>query len=485
MTAPALELRDIHKRFGRTVALQGASLAVRPGEIHALLGENGAGKTTLMRIAGGLVRPDRGEVLVHGVARRLRSARDARRAGIGMVHQHPTAIASLSVGENIALAAGWPVRPGEIRARIAQLGEDTGLPVDPEAALGGLPIALKQRVEILKALAAGASILLLDEPTAVLAPPEARDLLRVLADFAARGNAVVMVTHKLPEALSSAQTVTVLRHGVVTRSGSSDSETAESLAVAMLGSSTPRTAPVRNRNIHDEGVPRIRVQALDVGKEGGKEAAVREAALEVRAGEIVGIAAVEGNGQRELLRAVAGRIEPLRGSVSVERPLAFIPEDRTTEALIPEFTLAENVVLGLGRAAPGVRGGRIDWQETAAGTARMMADLDVVAEGPGAAAETLSGGNQQRLVLARALAAGPRVIVAENPARGLDVAAAAEIFARLRVAADAGAAILFHSTDLDELLAHSDRVLVMTDGAVREADPGDQELIGRMMVGAA
>jgi simple sugar transport system ATP-binding protein len=277
---------------------------------------------------------------------------------------------------------------------VEQLGEETGLPVNPDAFAGQLPIALRQRLEILKALAADATILLLDEPTAVLAPPEARDLLRVLADFAARGNAVVMVTHKLPEALSAAQAVTVLRHGKVTSDGRSDTESVGSLTTAMLGVAPAMEAMARDRPQPSLDVePVVRVEALDVPGEGRPGMAVREASLEVRPGEIVGIAAVEGNGQRELLRAIAGRVDPSRGSVSVAGPLAFIPEDRTTEALIPEFTLAENMVLGLGEEAPGVARGRISWQETAAGTARIAAQLGVVAEGPRSTAASLSGGN--------------------------------------------------------------------------------------------
>ena len=484
MTAPALQLQDIHKRYGRTSALSGAALSVAWGEVHALLGENGAGKSTLLRIAGGLDRADAGSISVAGVPASIRSPRDARRLGIGMVHQHPTAIPSLTVAENIALGAGWAVRPSELRDRVVTLGEETGLPIDPDSFAGRLPIALKQRLEILKALAARARILLLDEPTAVLAPREAEELLGILKTFAAAGNAVVIVTHKLREALSTAQRVTVLRQGAVTLLGNCDSESPDSLSMAMLGTVPESARRLGRRTQSREAGFAIRALALDVGREGRYEIALRGGSLSVRRGEIVGIAAVEGSGHRELMRAIAGVIPPLRGMLEVDSPVAFIPEDRTTEGLIPVLSLAENVVLGLGRDAPGVNRGVISWKRAAAATAQMIGEFGMTAAGPEAMAGSLSGGNQQKLLLARALALAPRVIVAENPTRGLDLAAAAEIHDRLRSAADAGAAVLFHSSDLDEVLLLADRIVVVSAGALRESSGRDREVVGRMMVGA-
>lgn len=485
MIPPALELRNIHKRYGSTTALAGAALAVEWGETHALLGENGAGKSTLLRIAGGLERADEGTIEVGGGRAVIRSPRDARRLGIGMVHQHPTSIPSLTVAENIALTAGWRVQPREIRGRVLELSGALGLPIDPDSYAGRLPIALKQRLEILKALAARARILLLDEPTAVLAPLEAEELLRVLTGFAGAGNAVVIVTHKLREALSAASRVTVLRHGAVTLVGNSDTETPDSVSRAMLGGAGRPEPSATRSDARTSEPPAIRLQALDVARDGRYGIALRGAALSVLPGEIVGIAAVEGAGQRELMRAVAGLIEPLRGVLEVRQPVAFVPEDRTTEGLILPLSLAENMVLGMGEQAPGVAGALVSWKAASAATADLIARFGMTAAGPEAQAGTLSGGNQQKLVLARALARNPKVIVAENPTRGLDVAAAAEVHRRLREAAAGGTAVLFHSSDLDELLALSDRLVVASGGVLREPERRDRDLVGRMMIGAA
>ena len=485
MTGPALELLGVYKRFGAVEALRGASLSVAPGAIHALLGENGAGKSTLMHVAGGLVRPDAGVVRVGPGAATPRSPHDARRLGVGMVHQHPSSVPSLRVFENVALSAGWRVRPAELRRRVAQLGERLGLPLDPDAFAGRLPIALKQRLELVKALASDARLLLLDEPTAVLAPAEAEELLRVVRQYVRAGNAAVLITHKLTEALAVSDHVTVLRRGTVTLVGATSQQSVATLADAMLGSAAapaPRASPEPNR----DAAQVVEAHALDIARDGRYGIAVRAAALAVRSGEIVGVAAVEGNGQRELLRAVAGRILPLRGTLRVQHPVAFIPEDRTTEGLIPAMSLAENYVLGLGSSATGVRDGRINWGEVREGARDLLSESDVRASGPDAEAGTLSGGNQQKFVVARALAAKPRVIVAENPTRGLDLAASAAVHRRLREAADGGAGILLYSSDLDEVLEYTDRVVVLARGVLLETPAGaNRELIGRLMVGAA
>lgn len=489
---PALELRNIRKRYGPTTALAGADLVVQPGELHALLGENGAGKTTLMRIAYGLERADAGTVAVYGRRVPIRSPREARRLGIGMVHQHPTSIPSLTVAENIALAAGWPVEPAEIRRRVLEQGEATGLDLDPDAYAGRLPIALRQRLELRKALAAEARILLLDEPTAALAPKDADDLLDMLRRYIAAGNSAVLITHKLSEAISAASQVTVLRRGEVTYEGSAATETPETLARAMIGPGVEAVAeqtdvPGTGGGIASTpaGATVVRLQSLDIARDGRYGIAVRGASLTVREGEIVGIAAVEGNGQRELLRAIAGILHPFRGMMEVAGPVGFVPEDRTTEGLIPSLSLTGNVVLGMGGAAPGVHGHRIDWDEAESVTRELVERFRIRAAGAAAPAASLSGGNQQKLVLARALAGNPRVIVAENPTRGLDLAAAADVHRRLREAAAAGAAVLLYSTDLDEVLAASDRIVVMSDGQVREAPGRDRDVIGQMMVGVA
>jgi len=485
---PVFELIGIQKRFGSVQALDGADFTLRTGEIHALLGENGAGKSTLMHIAYGLVRSDTGDVRMNGVVRRIASPRQARELGIGMVHQHFTSVPALTVAENIALAAGWAVVPNQLRDRTRRLSERLGLPLDPDQRAGRLSVALKQRLEIVKALAGDARILLLDEPTAVLAPAEAEELLRVVRAFTEAGGSAVLITHKLDEVLSAADRVTVLREGAVTYAGTVAGQTVESLTAAMIGPESNRSSSFTT--VH-AGAPRatakrelIRLQALELSRESGYGIAIRPAALIVGSGEIVGIAAVEGNGQRELLRAVAGRIVRLRGRLEVAQPVAFIPEDRTSEGLIPELDLTENVALGLGLDAPWTRRGWIRWGEARARTADLLQEFGITASGPRARAASLSGGNQQKLIVARELSRSPAVIVAENPTRGLDVVAASAIHARLRSAAAAGAAVLFHSSDLDEVLALAERVIVVARGVISEVSPqASRATIGAMMLG--
>lgn len=484
MTTPALELRGIAKRFGPVQALRGADFTLVPGEVHALLGENGAGKTTLMHVAYGLVHPDAGTIAVRGRTVRPRSPREARRLGLGMVHQHFTAIPAFTVAENIALSAGWPVRPRELRRRVLDLMRRVGLALDPAARAGGLAVAAKQRLEILKAVAADATILLLDEPTAVLAPPDAEELLRVVREFAAGGGAVVLITHKLDEALRAADRVTALRAGRVTLSGPAAVQTPDSLARAMIGAGPP--APARPPRAERTGRRiLVRAEMLDLPREDGRGLALRGGSLAIAAGEILGVAAVEDSGQREVLRAVAGLARPLGGRLEVADPVAFVPEDRSTEGLIGELALTENVVLGLGRRAAWVRRGRLDWSAARERTAALIREFAIRAPGPDAPAGGLSGGNQQKLVIARALELRPRVIVAENPTRGLDIHASDEVWRRLAAAAAGGAAVLVYSSDLDEVLERADRVVVVAKGTLRPAPAwaGRAEL-GAMMLGA-
>lgn len=459
-----LELRGIHKRFGPVEALRGVDFAVARGEVHALLGENGAGKSTLMHVAIGLVRPDAGSIGIDGHPVRLRSPLDARSRGLGMVHQHFTSVPSMTVAENIRLAAG---RPG--RGRASPFAARTALleGLDPAAAVETLPVGARQRLEIGKVLAAGAGILLLDEPTAVLAPREVDDLLRVLRQFAAAGGSVVLITHKLDEALAGSDRVTVLRHGVVTFSGPTAGESRAGLAEAMIGRAEPGDAP----------------PAADREKGGSAAVRVRAPGLEVREGEIVGVAGIEGNGQRELLRQLAGVLARPAG-VEVEGPVAFIPEDRTTEGLIPRFTLTENLVLGLPTDVRWTSGPWLRWRQARFRMGELLREFGIVAPGSDAPVGLLSGGNQQKLVFARALEGRPRVLIAENPTRGLDVAAMAFVRARLRETSARGAAVLFHSTDLEEVLSLASRVTVMFRGRLREAPSGaSRGLIGEMMVG--
>jgi ABC-type uncharacterized transport system ATPase subunit len=481
---PALELQGIHRRFGSVHALRGADFTLLPGEVHALLGENGAGKTTLMHIAAGLVQPDAGIVRVEGVVRTALSPRAARRLGIGVVHQHFTSIPALTVAENVALAAGWPVAPAALRGRVRETSERAGLPLDPGARVELLSVALRQRLEIVKALAAEARILLLDEPTAVLAPAEVEDLLGVIRRFTAAGGSAVLITHKLDEALAAADRVTVLRQGKVVLTGRIAETSAGALASAMIGEGAgergiePMAPAARALD-----ATLVRLEGLDVAREGGLGIALRGATLTVMAGEIVGVAAVEGNGQRELLRAIAGRLHSLRGFRQVADPVAFIPEDRTTEGLIPEMTLTENIVLGSSRAEPWLRGRTVDWRAAEARTAALLEELAVSAPGPWVPAASLSGGNQQRLVVGRELSRQPAVVVAENPTRGLDIRATAAIHARLRRVAKDGAAVVFHSSDLDEVLALSSRIIVVRRGGLIEAPRGAaRDELGALML---
>jgi ABC-type uncharacterized transport system ATPase subunit len=485
MSAPALELAGIQKHFGSVHALRGADFVLQPGELHALLGENGAGKTTLMRVAYGLVRPEAGRVLRGGVVRDVHSPRTARRLGIGMVHQHSTSIPALTVAENVALSAGWLVRPGKLRDRVRTLGDQVGLPLDPKAYAGRLTVALKQRLEIVKALASAARILLLDEPTSVLTPGETEDLLRVMRRFTESGGAAVLITHKLDEALQVADRITVFRQGQTVLSDLASNLSQGSLAEAMLGQTPSGLTPTARRT-PGSGNNLIRVEALEIPRESGYGIAVRHASLRVHEGEIVGVAAVEGNGQRELLRAVAGRLLPLRGKLEVAKPVAFIPEDRTTEGLIPELSLAENVVLGSDHGDPWLRRGRVDWRLAREHTAKLLREYEVVASGPSATASSLSGGNQQKLVLARELSRRPRVIVAENPTRGLDLRATMAIHNRLRDGAAQGAAVLVYCSDLDELLSLAERYVVVARGALLEVPLGaSRYAIGELMVTGA
>jgi simple sugar transport system ATP-binding protein len=481
---PALELWGIHRKFGSVHALRGADFALLPGEVHALLGENGAGKTTLMQIAAGLTQPDAGTVRVDGVEHRGLSPQAARRLGIGMVHQHFTSVPAFTVAENVALAAGWPVAPAALRRRVRETSDRVGLPLDPDARVEGLSVALRQRLEIVKALAADARILLLDEPTAVLAPGEVEDLLRVIRRFTVEGGSAVLITHKLDEALAAADRVTVLRRGLVVLTSGVAETSAAALASAMIGEGgseeAVEPAPPAAREGRDT---LVRLDGIDVGRESGLGIALRGASLSVDAGEIVAVAAVEGNGQRELLRAIAGRVRPLRGLCRVMEPIAFIPEDRTTEGLIPEMTLTENVVLGSSEGAWWLRGRTVDWGAAEARTAALLEEFAVSAPGPWVPAASLSGGNQQRLVVGRELSKRPSVVVAENPTRGLDIRATATIHGRLRRAAAEGAAVIVHSGDLDEVLALATRIVVARRGRLIAAPAGvTREELGALML---
>lgn len=479
MTVPApvaLGLRGIQKRFGAVQALRGVDFSLAAGSVHALLGENGAGKSTLMHVAFGMTAPDGGTVEVNGEPAAIASPRDARRHGLGMVHQHFTTVGALTVAENVALAKG--VARFERGAGAATVLDALWEGLDPRAPVETLSVSLRQRLEIIKALEAGASTLLLDEPTAVLAPVETDELLQVIRAFTAQGGSVVLITHKMDEVFAVADHVTVLRHGRVTLDAPMAGQTAGSLAAAMLGEaevgSVGRTPAMEVAVPVGRGdrQPVIVLEGLTVAPLEGRGHGLREASLTVHQGELVGVVAVEGNGQRELMLGVAGALTPSSGRARVTAPVALVPEDRSTEALIPEFTLAENLALGFGADAPWVRRGWLDWNDVSRRSSALLRQYDIRAQGADTEARELSGGNQQKLVLARALESHPAVLVAENPTRGLDIAATDAVHQRLRRAAESGIAVLVYSSDLDDVLSLGcDRLLVVTRGRLKEISP--------------
>jgi|tagenome__1003787_1003787.scaffolds.fasta_scaffold20960778_3 ABC-type uncharacterized transport system ATPase subunit len=472
--APELRLEGIVKQLGRTRALNHASLFVRPGSVHALLGENGAGKSTLMRVAFGLLQPDEGQILLDGRSTPLRSPADSIRLGIGMVHQHFTNVAAMTAAENIALGGHGLYSPTAAHDRARTLADEVQLAIDPSALAGSLSIAAQQKLEILKALHRNAAILILDEPTAVLAPAEARDLLGLVQQFAVRGGSVVLITHKLSEALETADDVTVLRYGRTVYQGAADQTSANQLAAAMLGEAPSASRPVMRQ---PSGEPMLRLSGVTMVDSRGV-IRLANANLEVRAHEILGVAGLENSGHEVLLRGVAGRIDPTSGTIWRGGATALIPEDRQRDALVLGFSLTENLALkGAGR-----RRGRMIWKRFRDRALELAAEYDVRSPSVDAPVNELSGGNQQKLVLARELSDGPSIIVAENPTRGLDIRASAAVHERLREAAARGAAALVHSSDLDEVLALATRVVAVHEGRLTEV-PNDREAVGRAMLG--
>jgi len=474
---PRIELRGITRRFGDTTALDDVSFRLERSSVHALLGENGAGKTTLMRIAFGLLSPNTGIVCARGGV--ITSARDAIDAGIGMVHQHFTNVPAMTVAENVALGGRGHFRAEDAAQRVREIGRRTGLELDPNAVANGLPVSAQQRLEIVKALARDADTLILDEPTAVLAPNEAADLLAWIRAFADGGGAVVLVTHRLREALDVADNVTVLRRGRRVLTAVADDIDEPSLARAIVGDEAAGLESVTAAGDTGTGSTVLRLVGVDARDERGVQV-VRDASLSVRGGEVLGIAAVEGSGQHELVRVIAGRARAARGTVERPPVIGFVPEDRQRDALALDFSLTENVAL----LGAGQRQGRIPWRALARHTGDLLGSFDIRAAGASVTARTLSGGNQQKLVLARELSRGPQLVVAENPTRGLDIRAMRAIHDRLRSAAANGAAIVIYSGDLDEVLALASRVIVMHAGRVRECSL-DRSEVGRAMLGVA
>ena len=494
-SAPALELRGITKRFGDLVANDGIDFDVRHGEVHALLGENGAGKTTVMRIAYGLTQADAGLILVGGQPRVIRSPGDAIKAGIGMVTQHFALVGPMSVAENLALgrSQGLRVDLAEARRRATDASDRFGIRVDPAARVEELSVGQQQRVEILKALSRDCGILIMDEPTAVLVPAEVDALFATLRSLTADGLSVVFISHKLAEVRAISDRVSVLRRGKLagTVAGSSDER---ELARMMVGRPTFGVERPTDADA-PSGEPILRIRDLHVAGPRGL-AALSGVSLDVGSGEILGVAGVSGNGQTELVDVLTGMRRPSGGTVAVDdvhlagadpervmrARVGRIPEDRHA-SLIGDLSVAYNLVLE--RLDDFRRGGRIDEKAIRDHATQLIRRFDIRAR-PDDPVTTLSGGNIQKVLLARVLSRDPRVIVVSQPTRGLDVGATEYVRSQLLARRGEGAAILLVSEDLDELLALSDRLIVLYEGRIvgeMTAADADPERLGMLMAG--
>jgi simple sugar transport system ATP-binding protein len=496
-------MRGITKRFPGVVANDHVDFEAAAGEVHALLGENGAGKSTLSHILTGLYRPDEGDIYLHGSLVQFAAPRDALDAGIGMVHQHFRLVEPFTVAENVVLGdhrgegKAFRVHPRATERRVAEISERYGLAVDPHARIWQLSLGEQQRVEILKALYREARVLILDEPTAVLTPQEAEVLFGTLREMAAEGRTVIFISHKLQEVKAVADRVTVMRGGRVIATTDIGDATPRSLAALMVGREL--TGPSREETPREPGDVVLQVEGLWVDGDRG-EAAVRGASLSVRSGEIVAIAGVSGNGQRELAEAVAGVRPPAKGLVRVEgrsvqagdprsaiaAGVAYIPEDRLGTGVAPRLSIASNLVLKSYRRPPVSRGPLLRLRAIRDRAVRLIRAHRIAAPGPDAQARLLSGGNLQKVVLAREFDGQPRLVVAAAPTRGLDVGAIESVHSYLLEASALGVAVLLISEDLDEILELADRIAVMYEGEVTgefAAGDADVEEIGLLMAG--
>jgi general nucleoside transport system ATP-binding protein len=496
-----LEMRGITKRFPGVVANDHVDFDLRRGEVHALLGENGAGKSTLMNILYGLYKADEGEIFVKGKRVVFHSAKDAIGAGIGMVHQHFMLIPVMTVAENIVLA-NEPTKGHallDITAadeRVRQLSKTFNFAIDPDARVESISVGQQQRVEILKALYRSADILILDEPTAVLTPQEAKELFEILGTLVREGMSVIFISHKLNEVLEIADRITVLRRGKKIDTVPREGATEDGLARMMVG----REVLLRvDKPPAQTGETLLEVRDLEVSDDRNLPA-VRDVSFSVRAGEIVAIAGVEGNGQSELIEAITGLRRPDSGQVVVagrvishatarkmlDAGIGHIPEDRQRRGLILEFTIAENIALHDYCIAPASRFGWLFPRRLVQRARRLIEEFDVRGGGPTTRASALSGGNQQKLVAAREVARDPKVLVAAQPTRGLDVGAIEYLHRRLVQERDEGRAILLLSLELEEVLSLSDRILVMYEGRIVGEHTGavTEEEIGLEMLGA-
>jgi ABC-type uncharacterized transport system ATPase subunit len=503
--APAVAMRGITKRFPGVLANDAVDLDAAVGEVHALLGENGAGKSTLSNILTGLYQPDAGSIELWGEPVRFHAPRDALEAGVSMVHQHFRLVEPFTVAENVLLGdekgpgASFTLHPRLVEQEVAELAERYGLPVQPDARIWQLSVGEQQRVEILKALHRNARILILDEPTAVLTPQEVDALIPTLRQMAAEGRTVIFISHKLHEVMAVSDRVTVLRGGRSIATLQTSETTPQALATLMVG----REVATARREVarHEIGEPVLQVEGLEADGDRGQRA-LHDVSFELRAGEILAVAGVAGNGQRELAEAITGLRGRTAGSVrvsgrelragdprdAIRRGVAHVPEDRLGTGVAPGLSIAANLVLKSYREAPASRGQLLRLSAIRELATRAIERYDVRAPGPETPARLLSGGNLQKVVLAREFGGEPRVLVAASPTRGLDVGSIETVQGYLRAAAASGVGVLLISEDLDEILTLADRIAVLYEGRVMATVPAagaQPEQLGLLMAGVA
>ena len=495
-----LELKGITRRFGPLVANDRIDLSVAPGQVHALLGENGAGKTTLMNVLYGLLQPDEGEILLDGKSVRFHSPRDAIAGGIGMVHQHFMLVPVFTVAENVTLGIEKTRRSGlldrrKTRQDVRELSRRYGLEVDPDALVENLPVGIQQRVEIIKALVRDATVLILDEPTAVLTPAETQDLFRIIRQLKEGGRSIVFISHKLKEVQAIADTITVLRRGAVVGQRPPDT-TEDELASLMVG----RDVQLRvSKEAAKPGAVVLDVADLTVTDETGR-VWVNGVSFQVRAGEILGMAGVQGNGQTELCEALMGLRPTASGQLTLNghdltqatprqrlhAGVAYVPEDRQEDGLVGDFSVADNMVLDTYDRPPYASGIRLNLDAIASNAAERVKEFDVRTTSADAPVGTLSGGNQQKVILARELGREHKVLVASQPTRGLDVGSIEFVHRRIVEQRDKGVAVLIVSAELDEIYALADRIAVINEGKITGFRPPTvpAEELGLLMAGA-